>query len=131
MIDLILDTHILIWWLTDPGRLSRAAVAALRASAGRWGLSAVSLVEMTYLTERGRIRADVLPRTLAELDASPTALHLLAVDRRVADALPAIPRPPVADMPDRIIAATAVAHGLPLVTADRKIQAVSGLTVVW
>lgn len=131
MIDLLLDTHILIWWLTEPWRLSSAADAALRSSAGRWGLSTISLVEMTYLIERRRVRADVLPLALAAADANPAVLHLLPVDRVVAATVGQVPRPPVADMPDRIIAATAVAHRLPLGSADRLIRAAAGLTVVW
>jgi PIN domain nuclease of toxin-antitoxin system len=55
---------------------------------------------------------------------------LATLDRRVVDALESIPRSEVADLPDRIIAATAVALNLPLVSRDRKIRA-SMVTTIW
>jgi len=48
----------------------------------------------------------------------------------VATALKDIPRNLVPDMPDRIIAATALHLGLPLVTRDRRLQA-AGIDTIW
>jgi predicted nucleic acid-binding protein len=48
----------------------------------------------------------------------------------VAVALSRIPRDQVPDMPDRVIAATALALGLPLVTRDGRIRA-SGVETIW
>jgi predicted nucleic acid-binding protein len=47
-----------------------------------------------------------------------------------ADALPNVPRDAAPDMPDRIIAATALHLGLPLVTRDRRLQA-AGIQTIW
>ena len=58
------------------------------------------------------------------------ALKFLSIDRDVALAVERIPRDVVPDMPDRIIAATALTHNLPLVTADRKIRA-SRIPTIW
>jgi PIN domain nuclease of toxin-antitoxin system len=55
---------------------------------------------------------------------------LYEIDREVADAVALIPRSVVPDMPDRIIAATALHLNLPLVTADHKIQA-SQVQTIW
>jgi predicted nucleic acid-binding protein len=57
-------------------------------------------------------------------------MRVAALDRDVAGALSDVPRDAVPDMPDRIIAATAVTLGLPLVTRDGKI-AQSGVQTVW
>jgi predicted nucleic acid-binding protein len=59
-----------------------------------------------------------------------SGLFIAPVDAGVADALPKIPRDVVPDMPDRIIAATALHLGLPLVTRDRRIQA-AGIQTIW
>jgi len=49
----------------------------------------------------------------------------------IAQTLAQIPRTMVPDMPDRIIAATALHLNLPLVTKDRKIQALQSIQIVW
>jgi predicted nucleic acid-binding protein len=56
-----------------------------------------------------------------------TVYHLTEV---VAESLELVPRKDVPDMPDRIIAATALHLGLPLVTRDGKIRAVN-ITTIW
>ncbi|MEK7833969.1 MAG: PIN domain-containing protein [Acidobacteriota bacterium] len=48
----------------------------------------------------------------------------------VADSLSQIPRTTVPDMPDRIIAATALTLGLPLVTCDHKIRALTNIVTI-
>ena len=52
------------------------------------------------------------------------------LDRAVADALKLVKRSEVPDLPDRIIAATAVALGVPLVSRDAKIRA-SQVQTIW
>jgi predicted nucleic acid-binding protein len=59
--------------------------------------------------------------------------HLLVeapVDRSVVLAMRTISRAQVPDLPDRVIAATAVRLGVPLISRDGKIQA-SGVTTIW
>jgi predicted nucleic acid-binding protein len=41
-----------------------------------------------------------------------------------------VPREAVPDLPDRVIAATALLHGVPILSRDRRIQA-SGLQTIW
>lgn len=52
------------------------------------------------------------------------------VDRQVAQTMSRVARAQVPDLPDRIIAATALHLAIPIISRDRKIQA-SGLTTVW
>ena len=59
-----------------------------------------------------------------------SALKLAAFDLQVADAVSRIPREAVPDLPDRVIAGTALALRLPLVSRDAKIR-LSGVETLW
>ena len=59
-----------------------------------------------------------------------TEIEVVSLTRGIAECLPHIPRAVVPDMPDRIIAATALHLGVPLVSRDRKIQA-SPIQTIW
>jgi len=56
---ILLDTHVLVWMVAEPKRLSRAALAEIRSAQREGGiaLSAISLWELASLVARGRIRA--------------------------------------------------------------------------
>ena len=128
--------HIAIWALFEPSKLSAPALRLLQdtqAAGGRILVSTITPIEMTYLTERGRIPAIVLPG-LWDAITDPTKLFdVLPISADVARVLKHIPRDVVPDMPDRIIAATALAFGLPLVSADQRVRALSlqGLSIIW
>ncbi|MEP7342292.1 MAG: PIN domain-containing protein [Acidobacteriota bacterium] len=93
-------------------------------------VSAITIVELVYLTEKSKIPIDVLHLLRGALDDPATAYQLTEIGRAIADAVALIPRSTVPDMPDRIIAATALQMNLPLVTADHQIRA-SGVHTIW
>ena len=132
MPDLVIDTHIAVWALTEPHMLSVNAKAALVAAEanGIIYVSSMTLIELVYLTEKGKVAPDVLMLLRDALDDLTTAYRLYEIDRTVADTVVLIPRTIVPEMPDRIIAATALYLNLPLVTADHKIQA-SNVQTIW
>src|ERR1700682_381904 len=85
-------------------------------------VSAISLVEVIYLAERGRLPLTAL-QSLESALGDPTGSMVIApVDAAVAEAVQKISRITVPDMPDRIIAATAVHLNADLVTRDRRLQ---------
>ena len=129
----VLDTHAAIWYLLDSKRLPDAVFGLIDDAAARGTptyVSAISLVEIVYLVERGRIAPDAFDEFARELGVSNPSFALAPVDFHIADALRAIPRDLVPEMPDRIIAATALHLGLPLVTRDRRLQA-CGIATIW
>lgn len=129
----VLDTHAAIWYLLDSTKLSKPAYSLIDAAAGSGTpayISAVSLVEVVYLVERGRIAADSFNRFVTELGGQNPAFRVVPLDAHVATAVKRIPRSVVPEMPDRIIAATALHLGIPLITRDRRLQA-AGIQTIW
>ena len=133
MAGVLADTHAILWYLTADARISRAASAAMD-NATTVGdpvfVSAITMVEIQYLVEKGRLSADDQRIVVAAVDDVQNPARLVPVDRIVVDTLGQVNRDEVPDMPDRIIAATALALGVPLLSRDRKIRA-SPVETIW
>lgn len=115
---LLLDTHVLVWWLLDDPALSKRAAAALRSPASEVFVSSASAWEIATKYRLGRIpQAEPLVhgfRRLIEAERwipiSVTVEHALAAGTLKADH---------SDPFDRMLAAQARLEGLKLVTGDR------------
>lgn len=133
MEGVVADTHAVIWYLSGSNRLSASARLAMR-QANEAGvqvyLSVITLVEVVYLVEKGRLPESALARLKAALAEENSAFGLVALDAAVAYAIQRIDRRAVPDMPDRIIAATALYLDLPLVSRDEKLRAAS-IHTIW
>jgi PIN domain nuclease of toxin-antitoxin system len=88
-----------------------------------------SFLDLRYLVDSGRLSEQVLgdARSIVEKDA----FTVVPLDLRVLDKMGSVPRAKVPDPFDRIIAATALTLGLPLVSADEDIQGAIGELVIW
>ena len=133
MADLVTDTHALIWYLENDPRIGTLANQAFDAS-DRGEITiyvpTISLVEIIYLQEKGRIAADLKSRFDAGLESGNTGFVVADLTEDVVTALQSISRADVPDMPDRIIAATALSLGLGLISKDHQIQT-SQVTTIW
>lgn len=133
MLVAIADTHTVIWYTFNDARLSKRAGDFLEdaATAGNHvGVSAITLAEMVYLGEKGRIHPDSMTRLTASLDNPENVLLEVPFDRNIALALSLVDRKAVPDLPDRIIAASAIYMGVPVITRDGKIR-LSDVETVW
>ncbi len=133
MVSAVIDTHALIWYLASDARLSARAKNFIEETAFQGqqiALSSITLAEMVYLIERGRISASQFS-LLAESLNTPTSLFLesplnLAIVRLMSQ-VDAIQIP---EMPDRIIATTGLYYGVPVISRDSKI-ALSSIKTIW
>lgn len=133
MAAVVADTHAVVWYLLDQQTLSHAANAALEQAVEAGDpiyLSTISLIEITYLVEKGRLPVKALERINAAFDLPDAALVSVPVTLEISRTLGQISRDTVPDMPDRIVAATALHLGLPLITCDREIRA-SQVETIW
>ncbi|WP_419165502.1 type II toxin-antitoxin system VapC family toxin [Candidatus Palauibacter sp.] len=114
---LLLDTHIWLWSLLDPDRLSARARSALADPANTLALSPVSVWEALVLAEKGRVLLQPDPWSWIRTALTVRPVHEVPVTFEVAFGSRGI-RLGYGDPADRFIAATARIHGLTLVTAD-------------
>jgi PIN domain nuclease of toxin-antitoxin system len=129
---ILVDTHVVVWLAFDPSRLSKNARVAIddtREKAEGLAISDITLLELTTLSNKGRIRLDIsLESFLREVEARFVVLPISARACVRALRLPATyPKDPA----DRIIGATALVEGMSLVTADREIRRARALRTIW
>ena len=133
MIAAFADTHALIWYLSGDEHLSKTAKLLLNriASDGNQvAISTISLIEITYLAEKGRLGSD-WPNRVMSLFVEAHSLFVEApINLNIAISLAALAGSRIADMPDRIIAATATYFTVPLITRDRAIIS-STVNTIW
>ncbi len=127
----VTDTHSLVWYLTDSPQLSPKAKTIFMEADEREEqivIPCIVFFELLYVTEKKRIAPSF--STLLTVVGSSRNYRVepicLPIIRRTTD----VPRDKIADPWDRIIAATALHVGLPLITRDQVFGKV-GLDTIW
>jgi PIN domain nuclease of toxin-antitoxin system len=126
----VLDTHVLIQDVLEPRRLSARARRALDGTAGPLAVSDISLWEIAMLIARKRIDPATDAAQFIDDIVEARALRVLPITPKIA-VLSQSEAFQHGDPADRLIAATAIAHGAQLVTADVRLKHVRGLRVLW
>jgi len=119
---LLLDTHVVIRWVTEAKKLSREQARVLDGSVRRQefvGLSAISLLETAVLASQGKLRLKMsLTDFFGELQENPF-LSVLPLTYEIASEAALLGN--LRDPADRAIVATARVHRLSLLTSDQRI----------
>ena len=124
----VLDTHAIVWWAGTPELLSARAAQSI-SNADRLGVPAIVFWETSLLVRRGRLDLGMtVDQWATKVQAIPRvdALPLTAEIALAADALNMH-----ADPADRFIVATAMHHGVPVVTKDRLLRALRIIKTIW
>jgi PIN domain nuclease of toxin-antitoxin system len=130
---ILLDTHVLLWLAAEPRKLSRPAASAIRRSLrlGGLGVASISLWEIAMLLSAGRLRAPGTSDDAIGLLLERTGVTVLEITPEVAALATQFPESFPRDPADRLIAATARSHSIPLVTADERIQRSPLVKTIW
>ncbi|MGC2638924.1 MAG: type II toxin-antitoxin system VapC family toxin [Acidobacteriaceae bacterium] len=129
---ILLDTHVLLWLLENPARLSpaaKSAIAEVETAGRRPIISGQSLYEIARGVLRGRIQSSLPPGELLAFIERRFVVSPLT--SQIALAAAQLPSSFPSDPFDRIIAATALVADAPLVTADRNIRRSRALRTIW
>ena len=125
--------HTALWHLFADKRLSAAAEAFINEAATarrKIAISTISLAEVVYLIEKNRLPQSAYDE-LTQALADPEHVFTEAVfSAAIVQTMRQVSRAEVPDMPDRMVAASAVYFGVPVVSRDRRIRAAS-LKTVW
>lgn len=130
---IVLDTHVLVWWVSDVERLSIRAKRAIDQglSDSPSTVSTISIFEIATAVRRGRLELDASLeqwladlRMLPELRFEPPGVAIASLAGSLEEGVPGDPA-------DRIIVATALTLGAKLVSADRRLRTTPRLSVVW
>lgn len=129
---ILVDTHVVVWLAFDQGQLSKKARAAIddaRKTGDGLAISDITLLELATLVSKSRIHLDIsLQSFLQEVESRFVVLPFTGRASVRAMELPATyPKDPA----DRIIGATALVEGLPLLTADRELLRSKVIRTIW
>jgi PIN domain nuclease of toxin-antitoxin system len=129
----VADTHAALWYLLKNPSLSATARRFMdeAAAAGQdIVLSPISLAEIVYLVEKNRLPASAYEDLKNALADPEYVIEEAPFNSEIVEAMLKVPRAEVPDMPDRIVAATGMHFGVPVISRDGRIRS-SSMKTIW
>ena len=126
---LLLDTHIFVWTIANPSRLSRRAAKVIADSRNELWISPVTTWEILFLNRKGRLKLKDEPVSWFSAALSRMPFREAPLTHEVALASDAVVLPH-RDPADTFLAATAKVYDLTLVTADENLLKGKGYSVL-
>jgi len=117
-VNILLDTHLLLWWMADHPMLPRRAREAIADEDNDVAISVANLWEIAVKAARLRLRADVVE---VEEASRASGFAVLSIEARHVRTLRALPRLH-GDPFDRMLVAQARTELRYLLTADRQLR---------
>jgi PIN domain nuclease of toxin-antitoxin system len=130
---ILVDTHVLVWMVSDSSRLSRAATRELRKAeqSGDMAIASITLWELALLYRRGRLRSSGSVESAIRTMVEKSRVQVIEITPEIAALTTTFPESYPKDPGDRLIGATARAYGLTLVTQDERLLGSPLIRSIW
>lgn len=116
---IVLDTHIWLWWINRDQALLKPTWIPYLDGPAPVGVSAISCFEVAWLAHHGRIELPIAEDDWFDKALEGSGITLLPITPRIARLAVQLPEHH-RDPQDRLIIATALAHGATLISVDEK-----------
>ena len=131
---IVLDTHVLLWWVSGSDQLSATAEKAIKRTLAKRSevlVSAISAWEVSMLIEKGRLVLSMDVENWFDEVSQIDGIRFIPVDNEIGIKSSVLPGTFHKDPADRMIVATARKLAISLVTADKKIRSYEHVKTIW
>ena len=131
---IVLDTHVLVWWVDGGNELTVHAKEAIKqevSSASEILISSITAWEVAMLVDKGRLSLTMNIDDWFAVVGEIEGVRFVPLDNELAIQSVTLPGEFHKDPADRMITALARRHSAPLVTADTKIRNYRHVKTIW